>query len=125
MQKGVIVALMAGAIAYAGYIVYQQVTKPPYALEVDATRDTTDISGIQYRIRVTNSGTQQLTGIKVILGERDVQEKSFLNPGETYFFYPDPETQVSIVQISTNEGIDVKSDYRSPTKVLGLPGGGR
>ena len=125
MQKGIIAAFMTAAIAFAGYIVYQQVTKPPYALEVDATRDTTDISGIQYRIRVTNAGTQQLTGIKVILGAGDVQEKSFLNPGDTYFFYPDPETQVSIVQVSTNEGIDVKSDYRSPTKVLGLPGGGR
>ena len=125
MQKGIIAALIAAAITFAGYIVYQQVTKPPYALEVDATKDTTDISGIQYRIRVTNAGTQQLTGIKVILGTGDVQEKSFLNPGDTYFFYPDPETQVSIVQVSTNEGIDVKSDYRSPTKVLGLPGGGR
>jgi len=125
MQKGIFAAFIVAAITFAGYIVYQQVTKPPYALEVDATRDTTDISGIQYRIRVTNAGTQQLTGIKVILGAGDVQEKSFLNPGDTYFFYPDPETQASIVQVSTNEGIDVKSDYRSPTKVLGLPGGGR
>jgi hypothetical protein len=105
-------------------VAYQQLTKPPYALEVDAIKDTTDI-GIQYRIRVTNVGTEQLTGIKVVLGTNDVQGKPSLNPGESYFFYPDPETQVSIVQVTANEGISVKSDYRSPTKVLGLPGGGR
>jgi hypothetical protein len=125
MQKVIIAACIVSAIAFGGYVVYQQLNKPPYALEVDATRDTTDISGIQYRIRVTNAGTEQLTGIIVVLGAGDVQEKSFLNPGETYFFYPDPETQVSIVQVTANEGIEVKSDYRSPTKVLGLPGGGR
>ncbi|HEX2557964.1 MAG TPA: hypothetical protein VHK86_06545 [Nitrososphaera sp.] len=125
MHKGIIAAGIAAAVAVAGYVAYQQLTKPPYALEVDATKDTTDISGIQYRIRVTNVGTEQLTGITVVLGEKDVQEKPSLNPGETYFFYPDPETRVSVVQVTANEGISVKSDYRSPTKVLGLPGGGR
>ncbi len=125
MHKGIIAACIAAAIGVAGYVAYQQLTRPSYALEVDATKDTTDISGIQYRIRVTNVGTEQLTGIKVVLGAKDVQEKSSLNPGESYFFYPDPETQVSTVQVTANEGIAVESDYRSPIKVLGLPGGGR
>lgn len=125
MHRGIIAACIGAVVAVAGYVAYQQVTKPPYALEVDATKDTTDISGIQYRIRVTNVGTEQLTGITVVLGTNDVQEKSSLNPGESYFFYPGPETSVSIVQVTANEGIAVESDYRSPTKVLGLPGGGR
>ena len=125
MHKGIIAAGVAAAVAIVGYVAYQQLTKPPYALEVDATKDTTNISGVQYKIRVTNAGTEQLTGITVVLGEIDVQEKPFLNPSETYFFYPDPETQVSIVRVTANEEITVKSDYLSPTKVLGLPGGGR
>jgi len=124
MLRGIIAACVAAAIGVAGYLVYQQLTRPPYALEVDATKDTTDI-GIQYRIRVTNAGTEQLTGIKVVLGAKDVQEKSFLNPGETYYFYPDPDTQVSTVHVTANEGIVVESDYRTPIKVIGLPGGGR
>ncbi len=78
-----------------------------------------------YRIRTTNVGTQQLTGIIVELGTNDIQEKSFLDPGQSYYFYPDPETQVSTVKVRTNEGIEIESDYRSPTKVLGLPGAGR
>ena len=106
------------------YIAYQQINKPPFALEADATKDTTDV-GIQYRIRMTNVGTQQLTGIIVELGANDIQEKSFLEPGESYYFYPNPETEVSTVKVRTNEGIELESDYRSPIKVLGLPGAGR
>ncbi|AFU58328.1 hypothetical protein Ngar_c13910 [Candidatus Nitrososphaera gargensis Ga9.2] len=125
MHRAVIFAgIVAAVAAVAGYIVYQQINRPPFALEVDAIKDTTDI-GIQYRIRMTNVGTQQLTGIIVELGANDIQEKSFLNPGQSYYFYPDPETQVSKVRVKTNEGIMIESDYRSPTKVLGLPGAGR
>lgn len=124
MQRAIIIIAIAAA-AVVGYFAYQYATRPPHALEVDATKDTTDISGFHYRIKVTNAGTQELTGITVVLGANDVQEKQALAPGESYFFYPEPETQVSVVRVTTNEGIDVTSDYRSPTKVLGLPGTGR
>lgn len=126
MRRGLLYASIAiPAAIVVGYIAYQQINRPQHALEVDATRDTTDISGIMYRIRVTNVGTEQLTGITVQLGVNDTQRKQSLNPGETYFFYPSPDTQVSAVKVTTNEGITVQSDYRSPTKVLGLPGAGR
>lgn len=124
MHRAVLAAGIAAAVAVAGYIAYQQINRPPYALEVDATKDTTDV-GILYRIRMTNVGTQQLTGIVVELGANDIQKKSFLDPGQSYYFYPEPETQVSKVRVRTNEGIELESDYRSPTKVLGLPGAGR
>jgi hypothetical protein len=124
VHKAVIVSGIITAVAVAGYIAYQQTNRPAFALEVDATKDTTDV-GIMYRIRTTNVGTQQLTGIIVELGTNDIQEKSFLDPGQSYYFYPEPETQVSTVKVRTNEGIEIESDYRSPTKVLGLPGAGR
>ncbi len=118
------VALAAGVAIVVVYVAYQQATRSPYALEIDATRDVTDV-GVQYRIRMTNVGTQQLTGIIVELGANDVQEKPSLEPGESYYFYPEPETNTSGVKVRTNEGIVMESNYRSPTKVLGLPGAGR
>ena len=124
MRQAIVLAGIAAVVALAAYVAYQQINRPPFALEVDATKDTTDV-GIQYRIRMTNVGTQQLTGITVELGANDVQQKSFLDPGESYYFYPGPETQVSTVKVRTNEGIEMESDYRSPIKVLGLPGAGR
>jgi hypothetical protein len=126
MRRRVLLAAILVAIvtAAAAYLAYQQANKPPYALEIDATKDVTDV-GIQYRIRTTNVGTQQLTGIIVDLGSNDVQKKPFLQPGESYYFYPDPETNTTTVKVTTNEGITMNSNYRSPIKVLGLPGSGR
>jgi hypothetical protein len=74
-------------------------------------------------IRMNNIGIQQLTGIVVELGANDIQGKAFLDPGQSY--YADPETHVLTVKVRTNEGIELESDYPSPTKVLGLPGAAR
>ncbi|MGA8913284.1 MAG: hypothetical protein WB443_10540 [Nitrososphaeraceae archaeon] len=107
------------------YFYNTQINKPKFGLEVDPTKDTTDISGIQYRIRVTNVGMKQLTGIVVDLGKNDVQHLSLLDPGQSYYFYPKTDTLVSNVKVMTNDGIHAQAGYRSPTKVLGLPGTGR
>jgi hypothetical protein len=118
--------LIAAAASLISFYYYStQINKPKYALELDPTKDTTDIAGIQYRVRVSNVGLDQLTGITAVLGKNDTQYLSFLDPGQTYFFSPKPTTNVTTVKVSTDQGITVQSDYRSPTKVLGLPGSGR
>jgi hypothetical protein len=78
-----------------------------------------------YRIRLTNIGLKQLSGIVVTLGSNDIQNLTSLDPGQSYFFYPKPDTVVSNVKVTTREGVHIQSDFRSPTKVLGLPGAGR
>jgi hypothetical protein len=107
------------------YLINSYINRPMFALELDPTKDTTDISGIQYRIRITNIGQNELTGIVVNLGSNDIQNLSLLQPGQTYFFYPKPDTNPNMISVSTNEGLHITGDYRSPTKVLGLPGAGR
>jgi hypothetical protein len=124
MHRALLAAAIVTGVAIASYFAYQQANRSPYALEIDAIKDITDV-GIQYRIRMTNVGTQQLTGIIVELGTNDVQKKPFLEPGQSYYFYPEPDTNTSTVKVRTNEGIIMESNYRSPTKVLGLPGAGR
>ena len=119
------VVIVAVAILVALYFYNSQINKPKFGLEVDPTKDTTDISGIMYRIRLTNVGLKQLTGIVVDLGKNDIQDLPYLDPGQSYFFYPKPDTLVNRVKVTTHEGIHIQSDFRSPTKVLGLPGGGR
>jgi hypothetical protein len=117
--------IAVAAILFSFYFYSTQINKPMFALDVDPTKDTTDLSGIMYRIRLTNSGLKQLTGIVVNLGKNDVQNLAYLDPGQSYFFYPKPDTLVSNVNVTTHEGIRIQSDFRSPTKVLGLPGAGR
>ena len=107
------------------YFYNSYMNRPMFALELDPTKDTTDISGTQYRIRLTNVGQNEVTGILVNLGENDLQNLSSLQPGQSYFFYPKPDTPPTMIRVTTSEGLRIEGDYRSPTKVLGLPGAGR
>jgi hypothetical protein len=117
--------IAVAGILFTFYFYNSYINKSTFALEVDPTKDTTDISGTMYRIRLTNIGLRQLTGIVVDLGKNDIQNLSLLEPGQSYFFYPGPDTIVNTVKVTTHEGIHIQSDFRSPTKVLGLPGAGR
>ena len=59
--------------------------RPMFALELNPTKDTTDIS-----VRNTESDLQmwvknEVTGILVNLGEDDLQNLSSLKPGQSYF----------------------------------------
>ena len=107
------------------FFILKEQNKKPYSLEIDAIKDKTDISGTFYRVKVTNSGTNPLTGLKVNLGKDDIQNMDLLEPGQSFFFYPKPETNTSIVKVTTTEGIEKESNYRSPLKGIGLPGSGR
>ncbi|HEX2409296.1 MAG TPA: hypothetical protein VHJ38_19005 [Nitrososphaeraceae archaeon] len=107
------------------FFILKELDKKPYSLEIDAIKDKTDISGTFYRVKVTNTGTNPLTGLKVNLGKGDIQNMDLLEPGQSFFFYPKPDTNTSIVKVTTTEGIEKESSYRSPLKGLGLPGSGR
>ena len=107
------------------FFILKEQNKKPYSLEIDAIKDKTDISGTFYRVKVTNSGTNPLTGLKVNLGKGDIQNMDLLEPGQSFFFYPKPETNTSIVKVTTTEGIEKEGNYRSPLKGIGLPGSGR
>lgn len=107
------------------FLIVKEQSRVPYALEVDATKDTTDIAGTYYRVRINNIGLNQLSNISVFLGKNDVQYLDILVPGQSFFFYPKPETKVEKIIITTKEGINITTDYRTPLKGIGLPGSGR
>jgi hypothetical protein len=126
LRKIFLYYILFGAI-FAGLLIFfiKQETKVPYALEVDATKDTTDMAGTYYRIRVNNVGINSLSNISVYLGKNDVQNLSTLSPGQSFFFYPKSETKLEKIIITAKEGINITTDYRTPLKGIGLPGSGR
>ncbi len=107
------------------FLLIKQESRVPYALEVDATKDTTDIAGTYYRVRVNNIGIYPLTSINVYLGKNDLQHLDSLASGQSFFFYPKPDTTIETIKITTKEGINISTDYRTPLKGIGLPGSGR
>src|SRR4029453_11180745 len=109
-------------VAVLIFLLIKQESKVPYALEVDATKDTTDIAGTYYRVR---AGMNPLTSINVYLGKNDIQHLDSLAPGQSFFFYPKPDTKIETIIVTTKEGVSVTTDYRTPLKGIGLPGSGR
>ena len=75
MRKIYLYYILFGVI-FAGVLIFfiKQESKVPFALEVDATKDTTDIAGTYYRIRVNNVGINSLSNISVYLGKNDNSE---------------------------------------------------
>ncbi|HKG86760.1 MAG TPA: hypothetical protein VKA95_00430, partial [Nitrososphaeraceae archaeon] len=63
---------VAGILLFTFYFYNTHLNKSTFALEVDPTKDTTDIAGTMYRIRLTNVGLKQLTGIVVDLGKNNI-----------------------------------------------------
>jgi hypothetical protein len=112
-------------VAVLIFLLIKQESKVPYALEVDATKDTTDIAGTYYRVRVNNIGMNPLTSINVYLGKNDIQHLDSLASGQSFFFYPKPDTKIETIIVTTKEGVSVTTDYRTPLKGIGLPGSGR
>ena len=127
MRRIYLYYFLIGAIIVVAliFIFIKQESKVPYALEVDATKDMTDIAGTYYRVRVNNIGTNSLSNISVYLGKNDVQYLGSLASGQSYFFYPKPETDIEKIVVTTNEGVNVTTDYRTPLKGIGIPGSGR
>jgi len=127
MRKIYLYYSLVGVILAAAliFLIVKQESRVPYALEVDATKDTTDIAGTYYRVRINNIGFNPLSNISVSLGENDIQYLDTLAPGQSFFFYPKPETNVEKIIITTKEGVSVTTDYRTPLKGIGLPGSGR
>ena len=112
-------------VAVLIFLFIKQESKVPYALEVDATKDTTDIAGTFYRVRVNNVGVYPLTSINLYLGKNDLQHLDSLASGESFFFYPKPDTELETIKVTTKEGVNISTDYRTPLKGIGLPGSGR
>ena len=42
MHRAVLAAAIVTGVAIAGYLAYQQANRSPYALEIDAIKDTTE-----------------------------------------------------------------------------------
>ena len=83
-------AIAVKGITLLFYFVNQERNRVPYALGVEAIKDTTDIAGTYYRIRVTNIGTNMATNISVYLGQNDIQHLKSLSPDESWFLLSTP-----------------------------------
>lgn len=91
-----------------------------YSLEVDAINDPETIF-INARVILTNNGKQQLENIVVDFGSSKTIIQT-MRPGEKLILSPPEGSNLKVVRITANNDIDIRKEYRSPTKLPGMIG---
>jgi hypothetical protein len=89
-------------------------TSEKYNISVDPII-ISDEMGTETHVSIKNTGTDALTNIIVDYGgtaKPDVISK--LNPGEKISLSPPVGSELKVVKVTTNEGIDVTKEYRTP-----------
>lgn len=75
--------------------------------------------GTETHVSIKNTGTDALTNIVVNYGgtaKPDVIPK--LNPGEKISLSPPVGSELKVVRVTTDEGIEITKEYRTPTSLI-------
>ena len=113
-------ALGAGAVAIVSYLMLTNLVREEYSLGVDAMKDEQSLF-INTRIILDNTGRLPLTHITVDYGSKN-ETINVLNPGEKIGLSPPEGSDLNIVKITADHGINITKDYRKPIKLPGMIG---
>jgi len=91
-----------------------------YSLGVDAMKDEQSLF-INTRIILANTGKLPLTHITVDYGSKS-ETISVINPGEKIGLSPPEGSDLNVVKITADHGINITKDYRKPIKLPGMIG---
>jgi hypothetical protein len=114
----VIVVLAGGFLAIGIFLITNflplTTTSEKYNISVDPIM-ISDEMGIETHVSIKNIGMDTLTNIVVNYGgtaKPDVIPK--LNPGEKISLSPPVGSELKVVKVTTNEGIEIIREYRTP-----------
>jgi len=102
------------------YFVIQYYQRPDYVLEVDAMREDQSLFKIT-RIILTNAGKEQITNMTVFYGLKNETIQT-INPGEKISLSPPEGSNLNVVRIIADNGINITAGYRTPIKMPGMMG---
>lgn len=108
------------SVTFVSYLIIQYYQRPDYSLEIDAMREDQSLF-TNSRIIVSNVGKQPVTNIFVDYG---IKNETILNinPGEKISLSPPEGSNLNLVKIVADNGINITSGYRTPIKMPGMMG---
>jgi hypothetical protein len=110
----------AGVIAILSYLTFTIITQADYSLEVDAMRDDQSLF-INTRIILANTGKLPLTDININYGSKN-ETINIIGPGEKVALSPPEGSNLNVVKITADNGINITKEYRKPIKLPGMIG---
>jgi archaellum component FlaF (FlaF/FlaG flagellin family) len=96
------------------------INKKKFDLEIDALKEEQSLF-THTRVKITNNGIQPLTNIIINYGNKS-EVISILEPGQSYPLSPPPGSDLEKLRVTTNEGINITQEYRTPIKMPGMMG---
>ena len=123
MRRLYLISICIAAVAslsFLSYMIFQYYHRPDYSLEVDAMREDQSLF-INSRIILTNVGKQPVTNVFVDYGIKN-ETILTINPGEKISLSPPEGSNLNLVKIVADNGINITSGYRTPIKMPGMMG---
>jgi len=115
-----VAAVISLAAAIITILIISIMPTRDYSIEVDAMKDEQSLF-VNARIVLTNTGRQPLTDVVVYYGNRNEVIK-MINPGEKIYLSPPEGSRLDVVEVTTNEGVNMTKEYRKPIKLPGMMG---
>ena len=94
--------------------------KNDFDLEIDALKEEQSLF-THTRVTLTNTGKQPLTNINVNYGNTS-ETVSRLDPGHSYPISPPAGSNLDRIIVTSDQGINITKEYRTPIKMPGMMG---
>ena len=122
MKKLNLLFCVAGVVSISIiiYLVIQYNQRPDYVLDVDAMREDQSLF-TNTRIILTNAGKEQITNMTVFYGVKNETIQT-INPGDKISLSPPEGSNLNVVRIIADNGINITAGYRTPIKMPGMMG---
>jgi hypothetical protein len=94
--------------------------KNEFDLEIDALKEEQSLF-THTRATITNTGKQPLTNIEVNYGNKSETVRN-LEPGHSYPLSPPAGSDLQRIIVTSEQGINITKEYRTPIKMPGMMG---
>jgi hypothetical protein len=127
MRRMLVYCVFGGAsVAVALIAVFFLLSIPTkdFALDIDPIKDSQNLFSTS-RVTVANIGRMTLTNIVVDYGggsKNAIEKISSLSPGEKIMLSPPANSPLKSITVTTDQGVRVTKDYRTPIKIPGMMG---
>lgn len=113
--------LVVGSII--SYYIIMSIPSKKYSLDIDAIRDPESLF-VNSRVILKNTGLNTIDNINIIYDNNTkyITKISSLDPGQTVIISPPIGAELKNLQLTSQEGISINKDFRSPMKLPGMMG---
>lgn len=117
----IVLILIVGSVV--GYYVIISIPSQKYSLDIDAIKDPESLF-VNSRVILKNTGLSTVNNINIVYDNnlKYMTKINSLDPGQTIIISPPAGAPLINLHVTSQEGISLSKDFRSPVKLPGMIG---